>query len=277
MVTTLSQDQDLQDELDYRLRRDLRQAAALLSPTEARFLVDTYYQMQEDRKRASNQVRSMESEPHTLLSWVAERTGALEGSIRSALGVYAAHNPVGRWSMSIVGIGPVISAGLLAHIDIERAPTAGHIWNFAGLNPGVTWEKGEKRPWNAGLRTLCWKVGESFVKTQNHEHSFYGPLYRERRAIEEAQNASGALADQAAAKLDRFKIGKATTAYAAYSQGILPDAHIYARSKRWVVKLFLSHWHSVAYQVRYGREPPVPYALTLPNHAHLIQPPNWPM
>jgi hypothetical protein len=44
---------------------------------------------------------------------------------------------------------------LLARIDIVKAPTAGHIWRYAGLDPTVRWNKGEKRPWNAGLKVLC--------------------------------------------------------------------------------------------------------------------------
>ncbi len=40
-----------------RLSRDLVHAATTLSEDEARYLVDAYYLMQDDRKRAHNQVR----------------------------------------------------------------------------------------------------------------------------------------------------------------------------------------------------------------------------
>ena len=46
-----------------KLTKDLRAATKFLSQEEARYLVDLYYQMQEDRKRTGNQVRSQEGEP----------------------------------------------------------------------------------------------------------------------------------------------------------------------------------------------------------------------
>ena len=179
---------------------------------------------------------------------------------------------------SIVGIGPVIAAGLMCHIDIEKAPTVGHIWRFAGLDPTTIWEKKQKRPWNAKLKTLTWKISESFVKTCNHADSFYGPLYQERKVKEQANNDAGLYADQAKAKLEKFKIGKDTEAYGYYSKGFLPPAHIHARAKRWTVKLFLSHLDFVDHNLRYGVDPPKPYILTPQGgHAHEIKAPNWPL
>jgi hypothetical protein len=200
----------------------------------------------------------------------------MEGQVKRALDAYTTQQEVGRWSKTVVGIGPILAAGLIAHIDIEKAPTVGHIWRFAGLDPTVTWEKGQKRPWNATLKTLCWKIGESFVKVSGHDEDVYGKLYLERKAFEQARNVAGELADQAARKLERFKIGKDTDAYKAYVQGLLPPAHIHARAKRWAVKLFLSHWHHVAYVARYKEAPPKPFILTVEGgHAHYIPPPAW--
>ena len=53
----------------------------------------------------------------------------------------------------------------------------------AGLDPTVTWGKGERRPWNAELKVLCWKLGDSFVKVSNKEGALYGRIYRERKAL----------------------------------------------------------------------------------------------
>src|SRR3990167_10769230 len=166
-----------------RLSRDLKEAAATLSPDEARYLVDAYYQIQEYRKAASNQVRSLveAKEPHAVILWLAEQNESLESQIKRALDRWSDANAVGQWAKSIVGIGPVISAGLLAHIDIAKAPTVGHIWRFAGLDPTLVWEKKTKRPFNAQLKTLCWKIGESFVKTCNNVASQYGPVYLARK------------------------------------------------------------------------------------------------
>lgn len=200
----------------------------------------------------------------------------LENQIRRALDTWSEGQELGRWAKSICGIGPVIAAGLLAHIDIAKAPTAGHIWRFAGLDPTMEWKKGEKRPWNASLKTLCWKIGESFVKVSGNKKDFYGKLYLERKDAEQKRNESGSLADQAAAKLAKFKIGKKTEAYGHYSAGKLPPAHIHARAKRWTVKLFLAHYQQVGWTMATGQTPVRPYVLEhLPGHVHAIEPPNF--
>jgi hypothetical protein len=262
-----------------RLSRDLKKAAQTLSPDEARYLVDHYYQMQGDRIRAMNQVRALigSEEPHQTIAWLADNAGVLERSIAGALDAYSKASVVGRWARSICGIGPVIAAGLLAHIDITKAPTAGHIWRFAGLDPTVSWEKGKKRPWNASLKRLTWLIGESFVKVSTNDADIYGHLYVARKAYEQHRNDAGELADQAAAKLEKFRIGKTTDAYAHYAMGKLPPGHIHARAKRWAVKVFLSNFHAVAYRDHFGVDAPKPYILTKEGgHAHEIVCPNWP-
>jgi hypothetical protein len=262
-----------------RLSRDLKASARLLTPSQARYLVDFYYQMQEYRIRAAAQDRAFNEsgEPHELVTWVLGAMQTLENDIRRALDSYSESDPVGVWAKSIHGIGPVIAAGLLAHIDIEKAPTVGHIWRFAGLDPTTKWEKKTKRPWNAQLKVLCWKAGESFIKVSNSPKDTYGHVYAERKVWEQDRNERGEYAEQAAGVLEAKKISKDTEAYKWYSQGKLPPAHIHARARRYAVKLFIAHYHHVAYECRYGVPPPKPYVLEHLGHAHYIAPPNWPM
>jgi hypothetical protein len=317
-----------------RLRRDVRKAAEGLTSGQARFLVDTYYQIQQFRIEAAGQQRAatVAQEPIEFVKWVTGVMTIFEGSIKSALESYANAQIPGRWAMSIVGIGPVIAAGLLAHIDIRKARTAGAIWRFAGLDPSNEWMSAEqartlvgemwtgdpdadvvtiatrlkrrldsfqrlaadrktgkitktslekaaaRRPWNARLKVLAWKIGESFVKQQAHASDFYGKLYVQRKAQEALRNEEGRFADQAAAILKRKRIGKDTIAYSWYIQGKLPPAQIHARAKRWAVKLFLAHYQHVAFEATMGTPPPKPYVLThVPGHQDHILPPNWPM
>lgn len=253
-----------------RLTRDLTQAAVTLSRSEARFLVDAYYIMQEDRKRTYNQERALtaSAEPHTIISWLAAQAELLEKQIARALDVYSASQPIGLWMREIDGIGPIIAAGLLAHIDIHKAPTVGHIWRFAGLDPTSKWERGQKRPHNAALKTLCWKIGESFVKVKGKESDFYGKVYAERRALEGQKNAAGEYAEQAKAVL----LARPTHAQAAtYKQGRLPDGHLHMRAKRYAVKLFLSHLHET-WRKQEGLEVPLPYPIAHLGHTHKIEP-----
>jgi len=261
-----------------RLTRDLKDAARLLQVDEVRYIVDGYYQLQEYRKASENQIRSVAEsrEPARLLEWLAAQARTLETQIKRAMDEWTMAQRVGRWLQSITGIGPVLSAGLMAHIDIEKAPTAGHIWRFAGFDPTVTWGKGEKRPWNADLKTLCWKVGQSFMKFQNHPDDFYGQFYVDRKALEVAANEAGNYQEQAAQALERKRIKQITIAYQSYSAGKLPPAHIDARARRWVVKLFLSHLQAVMWEDRYGVPPPKPFAIAQLGHGHYIAIPNWP-
>jgi hypothetical protein len=260
-----------------KLTQDLKKASRDLSPHEARYLVDLYYQIQEYRKRAANQNRSNETEPNQLIDWIYEQMDKLEQNIRKAMDAYSDSHITGRWAKSIHGIGPVISAGLLAHIDIHKASTAGKIWRFAGLDPTITWKKGELRPWNARLKTLCWKIGESFVKVSGSDKDFYGQLYLARKAKESELNESGHYREQAANIIASKRIGKDTKAIGFYSEGKLPPGHLHSRAKRWAVKMFLSHWHWVAYESEFNKKPPFPFVIEHMGHTDFTPPPNWPM
>jgi hypothetical protein len=315
-----------------RLSRDMANAAKTLSGKEARYLVDAYYTMQQYRIAAAGQIRSMNEteEPHEVLRWFFTQDETLENQIKRALDMWTDGAHMGRWAKSICGIGPVISAGLLAHIDITKCPTVGHIWRIAGLDPTSKWlgrdkagtlvkeccatsrptteelcsianlvsrkldrlvsQAGDKdglitrkslssalakRPWNAGLKTLCaFKLGESFVKVQNNENDVYGKVFVARKKLEQERNEAGAFAEQAKAALSAKNYDKTTEAYKAYVEGKLPPAHIHARARRYAVKLFLAHYHAEAYRKHYGQEPPLPYPIAVLGHAHMIPGPN---
>ena len=310
-MMTDTYDEELRTSVE-RLSRDLANAAATMTKEEARFLVDAYYNMQDNRKRSDNQVRALAEtkEPHMVLNWLARQSDILEAQIKRALDKYSAAQPVGQWARSITGIGPVIAAGLLAHIDIEKAPTVGHIWSFAGLEPSRVWGKGQKRPWNAALKVLCWKIGESFVKVQNNVDDVYGKVYAERRVRENRNNDSGLFAEQAKQSLKDKEFGKDTDAYAWYAgcypagtteavlamsaekriaflksikgepgsgQPMLPPARLLLRAQRYAVKRFLAHYHEVAYWDRFKHAPPNPYPIGIMGHdaVHKVPPPNF--
>lgn len=253
-----------------RLTKDMRIAAAALGDDEARFLVDMYYQIQKFRIAFAGQVRSITDEPTYILTWCGETMERLEKETFYWLDQYTKKRPMGVWARGICGIGPVLAAGLLAHIDIKKAPTVGHIWRFAGLDPTTKWERKQKRPYNADLKLLCWKIGESFVKVSGNDSDIYGKLYLKRKEREQAKNEAGDYKDQADIALAVKKFGKSTEAYKHYSAGKLSPAHIHARAKRWSVKLFLAHWHEAAYLDEFGKAAPLPYPIAHQGHAHKI-------
>lgn len=292
-------------------RQDIRRMVSTMSLPEARYCVDLYYQVQEFRKASGNQIKAAvkAAESCEFLGKSFADLERVELNIKIALDEYTKLSPVSRWAKSVTGVGPVIAAGLAAHIDVKKAPTAGHIWRFAGLDPTVSWNKGEKRPWNASLKTLCWKIGESFVKTSGLESDFYGHFWAERKSREWERNRRGELANQAKAALaaKEFKedtetkiwlegrltlanletwertdqdkrLGLVKKLAGAPGSGIpmLSPAHIHARARRWAVKLFLAHWQYVAFVTEHGCPPPKPYVIEHLGHAHEIQVPNCP-
>lgn len=254
-----------------QLAADLRKVVGELEESEVRYLVDTYYQVQEYRKRAANQGRAAgeAEEPAAAILLVLDQFEGMENAIRSALDRWTDEHPMGRWAKAHLGVGPVISAGLIAHIDPERATTAGAVWRFAGLDPTLEWGKGEKRPYNARLKVLAWKLSESFKKLSGREDCFYGQLYRQRKALEIERNDAGANKELAAKALAEHPKHKQK---AIYEQGKLPDGRLDLRAERWVVKLFLAHFWE-AWRLERGLPVPSPYPIAHLGHTHTIEAP----
>lgn len=298
-----------------KLSKDVKNASETLTDKQARFLVDTYYLMQKGRIRCSNQIRAMEKpikdwqkeydreakrvyagkggtevdldaimeqrpveEPHETIDHFAKNYMTLENNIKSCLQKYAESKPIGRWMMSIIGIGPVIAAGLIANIDITRVQTAGQIQAFGGLDPHQVWKKGEKRPWNASLKTLYWKIGQSFIKTSGNPKDIYGHVYLKRKEYENKKNENLEYKDQAEIILRTKNFTSKPAAQEMkkiYESGKLPPSHIASRCARYATKLFLSHLFTVWYEMEHGEPAPKPYPIGILNHAHEIPVPNW--
>lgn len=276
-----------------KLSKEDKESVMKLSNREARFLCDTYLQHQKARVRANNQSKAVAKlgEPNQALNWIHKQHAGLESQLNKLLKIYAESHSASKWALGLNGVGPVIAAGLAAHIEIEWTDknkvthikeTAGQVWSFAGLNPEAKWEKGQLRPWNARLKTLMFYFSDCQVKFQNHKDNFYGKLYAQRRAYDDARNENMELADQAAETLRLKKIDKSTDAYKWYIQGKLPPARMLLRSQRWLAKIFLSHYFSLAYRYhfneKYGidRKPAIPWVIAFGGHAHTIGIPNDP-
>jgi hypothetical protein len=262
-----------------KLSKDIRKVIldGKLSTENARYLVDTYYQLQDYRLASMGQLRS-DGENNDcameIITWLADQMETLENQIKGALDKYSMSHPAGVWARSIIGIGPVLAAGLLAHIPLDKTPKVANLWSYAGLNPEMKWEKATIRPYNAKLKVLCWKISESFKKCSSNPNDIYGKLYIERKQLETDRNDAGQYAEQAANILKVKKFSKTTEAYKWLSQGKLPPAQIMARAQRYAVKRFLSHYWDVLYTVETGKEPPLPYAIAILGHVDMMPVPN---
>lgn len=269
-------------ELVEKLNKDIKNASLTLNDNEARYLVDMYYTVQNYRIASQAQIRSInqaadengtEAEPHEVLALFLGNFEQTEKNIVKVLECFVKSKPIGRWLLDITGIGPVIAAGLIAHIDISKVQTAGQIWAFAGLDPTKEWKKGQVRPWNAKLKVVCWKAGQSFIKVSSNDKDIYGHIYKEKKDFYNKKNEEGGFAERAAEILKSKKFGKETEAYKAYSEGKLPKGHIDSMAQRFAVKIFLSHLFTVWYKMYHGEMPPKPFAISILGHAHEIKPP----
>jgi hypothetical protein len=223
------------------------------------------------------QTRELEKQgsPHELVALLYDGLYRMEKALKAPLQQFAGSTVEGKWALDQYGIGPVLAAGLLAHVDITKAPTAGSVWRYAGLDPTQTWEKGQKRPFNAEFKTLCWKIGQSFMKFSGKDECFYGQLYKQDKARRIAKNEAGDYAEFAKSILEKknFKVNQTR---AKLETGKLSDAQIDAQARRFAVKIFLSHYHAVAYQAHHGEPAPRPYIIAHGDHVHEIAIPGNP-
>ena len=260
-----------------KLHKDIMLSSLTLGKKEAGFLVDTYYSFQKLRLMNAAKLRALiqQEKPSEVMDYMQDEMKVLEAEIRGKLQWFAESDPVGQWLLGIRGIGPVLASGLLAYFDVTDAPYVGQFWSYAGLLPDKKWERGQKRPWCTEAKNLCFLIGESFVKTSNRDDDIYGHIYKKRKELEIERNNAMLFADQARDYLQRFNIRKDTDAYKYYSAGKLPPAHIHARAKRVAVKLFIAHFHHVAYFNHFKQEPPMPFANAHLEHEDYIPPPNF--
>lgn len=259
-----------------RLSRDLREAARLISPKQQRILVDLYYQIQDNRKATANQLRAAHEEPNAWVTFLTTFMQRMEKLAAGGLDIASNQQTVSLWAKAQIGIGPVLAAGLAAYIDITKTPTVSALWSFAGLDPTYHWGRGEKRRYNASLKVLQWKIGDSFCKFHNHKDCFYGHIYAARKIQEVERNEAGRFAEQAEKTLANRAIkDKATRVI--YESGKLPAGRLELRARRVAVKLFLSHYWQVAYYEHYHTLPRGPYINTKEPlmHSHYIAPPGY--
>jgi hypothetical protein len=244
-----------------------------LKTNEIAEIVELYYDCQTMRIAHANKERT---EPASeLVEWLNFWMNAGETVIRGKLArwVESDNSPAeAKWAYDQVGIGPVIASGLSAYIDPAKAPTVSSLWKYAGLAPGFDRKaKGIKLPYNARLKVLCFKIGESFVKVANKEDATYGQLYARFKAAEVVKNEAGQYALAAKHEIETKKFSNDTATKKRLLDGKLSDAHLHSRAKRRTTKIFLSHYWTKAREAR-GLEVTPPYSIQIQNHTGMIEP-----
>lgn len=194
---------------------------------------------QRHRIQMGNRIAAVESGRSTVdietIQRYMDRFQSMEDEVTAEIALAVKEHPMWEWFERVKGIGPSLAGCLLAHVDIERATSISALWKYAGQ--GVTdgqsdrRTKGEKLPYNADLKRICYLIGTSFLKS--------GSPYR--REYDEAKE---------------------------FYQCTKPDwtpKHIDYASRRKMVKLFLSHFWT-EYRTLRGLPLRAPYAMQVLNH-----------
>jgi len=263
--------------------KDVRKMTYPEDPHTVRELVKAYYRLQDARIAIAAQSRELakREKPNQMNEHMAINMKYMEQSLVDPFKHFSGKYLAGRWALSQYGIGPVITAGLLSNIDISKAHTAGSIWRFAGMDPTVVWQKGEKRPYNADLKTLVWKIGQSFMKFSGRDQCFYGKLYLQDKARRVQLNESGTYSERAKSILEQKQWKKNNPTRRRLQEGYLPDGQIDGQARRFAAKIFLSHFHTVWYEDYHTNlqgtpvRAPRPYVIQHGGHSHMIEVPNY--
>ena len=287
-----------------KLNKDIVSNINNFDKTAIRFLVKYYYILQEHRKMLSGQISSMDEDikQSGLLQHFYGIQKYSENEIKRCLKIWTERTHLGQWCQSHVGIGPVITAGLMSNIDINIGTNAAKVTRYCGLDPNSKRVKGQKINYNPDMKRLAWLIGRSFVFNCNRDGADYGLLYKERMRKETINSDNGLYKEQALMAYERIKnsrdkkkkvvvkideddmhmegeVENTTDVLTTLRSGRLTKSWLVARSARWATKIFLSHYQYVATVIELGREPIRPYAFNILKHAdeNYIPAYNWPL
>lgn len=156
--------------------------------------------------------------------------------------------PIWDWVTGIKGIADSLAGQLLAQIDdISKAPTVSALWRYAGK--AVVDGKAEKKSsehFNRRLKSICWKISDSFKlqQTPGYVDIYYAEKARLRELHPEKIIVDG------------------KTKY--------NDGHLDMMARRKVEKVFLQHlW--VRWREQEGLPVSKPYVIDIMGHTKYIE------
>lgn len=138
-------------------------------------------QVQRHRIQMGNRISAIERGDSngnvTVAEHFSDRFQGIEDELSAIIGRTVKDHPVWPWLDEVKGIGPGLAGAILAPIDIRRANSVSALWKYAGQ--GVTDgerdrpRKGEKLPYNAGLKRNCYLVATSFMRANSPYRAVY--------------------------------------------------------------------------------------------------------
>lgn len=174
-----------------------------------------------------------------------------------------------EWLINVKGVGPILSAGLIAWIeDITKFATISKLWRYSGMAVAEDGRaerrvKGQKICWNPRMKNLCWKLGESFVKTKGNFRFLYEDIRKDYDSKWKTSDDCKSIgcAKQGAKKGDKRECMK---------------GHRYAAAKRKTVKIFLALLFMKWYELS-GEKPrhPRPFSIDVLGHSDMFKPEDF--
>ena len=258
---------------------------------QIRMLIDSFYSIQRTRIMISNRIKMIvkdydveEEEASNLHEMVKIHLTEAEKNIEKRVRTFVRPLPIYKnWiEPEVKGVAELLAGGIIAGIeDISRFTYASELWTYCGLGlKAETLEngeivhtiqkrkKGEKINYSPFLKTLCYKIGEQFIKTGNR--GFYGKKYQHYKERELNKQERKGVKVLPQALLDKKpKKEKESGEY-------MSEGHVHNRARRKTAKLFLSHLHQV-WRAMEGLPVPPPYHIshsTGTTHEY-YPPPGW--
>ncbi len=241
----------------------------LIDKSSIQKIVTSYNRIEDVKSAIQSLNDSADNLP--ILDSMISTLDSIDSIVKRPLSNYVEDSVVGKWASSQVGIGPVLSAGLMAYIDMEKAHSPGAVWRYAGLDPSFN----NKKRFSGELKSLCWKIGSSFAKYSSKTNCFYGKLYLQDKERRTKKNNEGLYAQKAAEILSDLPYKYRSDEHL-LKQGKLSDEQIDAQARRFAVKIFLSHYYTIAYQEYHGEPTIRPSYITINGKKEFIEIPNNP-
>ncbi|HDH07504.1 MAG TPA: hypothetical protein ENG89_00595 [Candidatus Moranbacteria bacterium] len=145
-------------------------------------------------------------------------------------------------------------AGLLSWVKIENFASISKLWKYSGLAVGedgmaMKLKKGQSICWNPKVKTLMWKIGESFVKTKGGYRDLYSQFRKEYD--------------------EKWAVMCTSSPKACRERGKCCDGHRFAAAKRKTVKVFEAHYWQKSRLLK-GLPIESPFIIGRDSHTHEI-------
>ena len=153
-----------------------------------------------------------------------------------------------KFLVKIKGISVILSANLIKEFGYcENAFYISSLWKYCGMHvvggEAPVRKKGEKLEFNARLRTMVWKISDSFVKQRT---PFYRNIYdrEKKKQVKMLEDFIGSLSKEDSKKFKKIKKRDEKRKFVSEFNPKAPVSLMNAdlRARRKMVKIFLAHY-----------------------------------